>query len=166
MADVSLYEVPRTLEGHGRPNVFLAGQVGQKYKDLDSGLEYVCKGERGFIKVDGDDQSEMYNWELVESGGSTGGGVFTVNFTKNEDNSVTSDKTLDEINTAKQSGQVVTGNITIEGTDITLIMGGSMNGHAQFSSFSLQGSTLKLASIDMTAEGNTLDIGSTTVTVV
>ena len=61
------------LEGHGRPNVFLAGQVGQKYKDLDSGLEWVCTGERGFIKVDGDDQSEMYNWELVESGGSTGG---------------------------------------------------------------------------------------------
>ena len=60
------------LEGHGRPNVFLAGEVGQKYKDLDSGLEYVCTGERGFIKVDGDDQSEMYNWELVESGGSTG----------------------------------------------------------------------------------------------
>ena len=72
MADVSLYEAPRTLEGHGRPNVFLAGQVGQKYKDLDSGLEWVCTGERGFIKVDGDDQSEMYNWELVESGGSTG----------------------------------------------------------------------------------------------
>ena len=62
-----------TLEGHGKPNVFLAGQVGQKYKDLDSGLEYVCTGERGFIRVDGDDQSEMYNWELVESGGSTGG---------------------------------------------------------------------------------------------
>ena len=74
MADVSLYEAPVILEGHGRPNVFLAGQVGQKYKDLDSGLEYVCTGERGFIKVDGDDQSEMYNWELVESGGSTGGG--------------------------------------------------------------------------------------------
>lgn len=61
------------LQGHGRPNVFLAGKVGQKYKDLDSGLEWVCTGERGFIKVDGDDQSEMYNWELVESGGSTGG---------------------------------------------------------------------------------------------
>ena len=57
------------LQGHGRPNVFLAGEVGQKYIDLDSGLEYVCKGERGFIKVDGDDQSEMYNWKLVESGG-------------------------------------------------------------------------------------------------
>ena len=71
MADVSLYEAPVILEGHGRPNVFLAGQVGQKYKDLDSGLEWVCKGERGFIKVDGDDQSEMYNWELVESGGGS-----------------------------------------------------------------------------------------------
>lgn len=58
-----------TLTGHGRPSVFLAGEVGQKYKDLDSGLEYVCRGERGFIRVDGDDQSEMYNWELVESGG-------------------------------------------------------------------------------------------------
>ena len=73
MADVSLYEAPVILEGHGRPSVFLAGKVGQIYKDLDSGLEYVCRGERGFIKVDGDDQSEMYNWELVESGGSTGG---------------------------------------------------------------------------------------------
>ena len=156
---------PGNLEGHGRPNVFLAGQVGQKYKDLDSGLEYVCTGERGFIKVDGDDQSEMYNWELVESGGSTGG-VFTVNFTKNEDKSVTSDKTLDEITTAKQSGQVVTGNITIEGMDITLIMSGSMNGNAQFSSFSLQGSILTVVSIDMTAARNRLYIGSTTVTVV
>ena len=108
----------------------------------------------------------MYNWELVESGGSTGGGVFTVNFTKNEDKSVTSDKTLDEINTAKQSGQVVTGNITIEGMEITLIMSGSMNGNAQFSSFFLQGSMLTLVSIDMTAARNKLYIGSTTVTVV
>ena len=57
------------LEGHGRPNVFLAGEVGQKYKDLDSGLEWVCRGERGFIRVDGDDQSEMYNWDMIESGG-------------------------------------------------------------------------------------------------
>ena len=57
------------LQGHGRPNVFLAGEVGQKYIDLDSGLELVCCGERGFIRVDGDDQSEMYNWKLVESGG-------------------------------------------------------------------------------------------------
>ena len=95
------------LKGHGRPSVFLAGQVGQKYKDLDSGLEWVCTGERGFIKVDGDDQSEMYNWELVESGGSTGGGVFTVNFTQNEDKSVTSDKTLDEIVQAYNNGMVV-----------------------------------------------------------
>lgn len=61
-----------TLQGHGRPNVFLAGEVGQKYKDLDSGLEWVCRGERGFIRVDGDDQSEMYNWDMIESGG---GGV-------------------------------------------------------------------------------------------
>ena len=145
--------------------MFLAGRVGQKYKDLDSGLEWVCKGERGFIRVDGDDQSEMYNWELVESGGSTGG-VFTVNFTKNEGESVTSDKTLDEIVTAKQSGQVVIGNITIERMDIRLIMRGLMNGNAQFSSFLLQGSTLTVVSIDMTAAGNALYIGSTTLTVV
>ena len=57
------------LEGHGRPNVFLAGEVGQKYKDLDSGLEWVCRGERGFVRVDGDDKSEMYNWDMIESGG-------------------------------------------------------------------------------------------------
>lgn len=57
------------LEGHGRPNVFLVGEVGQKYKDLDSGLEWVCRGERGFIRVDGDDQSYMYNWDMIESGG-------------------------------------------------------------------------------------------------
>ena len=92
------------LEGHGRPNVFLAGEVGQKYKDLDSGLEYVCTGERGFIKVDGDDQSEMYNWELVESGGSTGGGVCTVNFTVDLEQNYTADKTFNEINTAIDSG--------------------------------------------------------------
>lgn len=91
------------LEGHGRPSVFLAGEVGQKYKDLDSGLEYVCKGERGFIRVDGDDQSEMYNWELVESGGSTGGGVFTVNFTTTGSNA-TCDKTFEEIKNAYDSG--------------------------------------------------------------
>ena len=106
MPDVSLYEAPRTLEGHGRPNVFLAGQVGQKYKDLDSGLEWVCTGERGFIKVDGDDQSEMYNWELVESGGSTGGGVFTVNITVVSEGNYTSDKTYNEVKTAIDSGLI------------------------------------------------------------
>ena len=108
--------------------------------------------------------------EIVSSGGGIGGGstggVFTVNFTQNEDKSVTSDKTLDEITTAKQSGQVVTGNITIGGMDITLIMIGSMNGNVQFSSFLLQGSILRCVSIDMTAARNTLYMGSTTVTVV
>ncbi len=97
-----------TLQGHGRPNVFLAGQVGQKYKDLDSGLEYVCTGERGFIKVDGDDQSEMYNWELVESSGSTGGGLFTVTVTPNGDGSYSSDKTFAEIGEAYVNGMCVT----------------------------------------------------------
>ena len=104
MADVSLYEAPVILQGHGRPNVFLAGQVGQKYKDLDSGLEWVCAGERGFIKVDGDDQSEMYNWELVESCGSTGGGVFTVNIMVVSEVDYTSDKTYNEVKTAIDSG--------------------------------------------------------------
>ena len=96
------------LQGHGRPNVFLAGKVGQKYKDLDSGLEWVCKGERGFIKVDGDDQSEMYNWELVESGGSTGGGVFIVTVTPNGDGSYSADKTFAEIGEAYVNGMCVT----------------------------------------------------------
>ena len=92
------------LQGNGRPSVFLEGYIGQKYEDLDSGLIYVCTGERGFIKVDGDDQSDMYNWELVESCGSTGGGVFTVNITVVSEGNYTSDKTINEIKTAIDSG--------------------------------------------------------------
>ena len=110
------------LQGHGRPNVFLAGEVGQKYKDLDSGLEYVCKGERGFIKVDGDDQSEMYNWELVESGGSTGGGVeiFPVYLTQFSDTECRCDKTIDEIKQAAEAGKLVIGFLSVgEGTIAT-----------------------------------------------
>lgn len=113
MADVSLYEAPVILEGHGRPNVFLAGQVGQKYKDLDSGLEYVCTGERGFIKVDGDDQSEMYNWELVESGGSTGGGspfIVTLDVDASSGSMTVSDKgkdVMDEIDSNYKAGNPV-----------------------------------------------------------
>ena len=106
------------LEGHGRPNVFLAGQVGQKYKDLDSGLEYVCTGERGFIKVDGDDQSEMYNWELVESGGSMGGGRFDINATIVDSSVCTLDKTFEEIRSAYNDGMVV--NVMIMGNILTL----------------------------------------------
>ena len=94
------------LQGNGRPSVFLEGYIGQKYEDLDSGLIYVCTGERGFIKVDGDDQSEMYNWELVESGGSTGGGVFTVNITVVSEGNYTSDKTYNEVKTAIDSGLI------------------------------------------------------------
>ena len=56
------------LTGHGRPNVFLPGEIGQIYKDVDTGVEYICRGERGFIRVDGDDQSEIYNWDMIESG--------------------------------------------------------------------------------------------------
>ena len=100
------------LQGHGRPNVFLAGQVGQKYKDLDSGLEYVCTGERGFIKVDGDDQSEMYNWELVESGGSTGSSPFvvTLNVDVSSGSMTVSDKgkdVMDEIDSNYKAGKPV-----------------------------------------------------------
>ena len=101
------------LQGHGRPSVFLQGYIGQKYEDIDSGLIYVCKGERGFIRVDGDDQSEMYNWELVESGGSTGGGstgggVFIVTVTPNGDGSYSADKTFAEIGEAYVNGMCVT----------------------------------------------------------
>ena len=94
------------LQGNGRPSVFLEGYIGQKYEDLDSGLIYVCTGERGFIRVDGDDQSEMYNWELVESSGSTGGGVFTVNITVVSEGNYTSDKTYNEVKTAIDSGLI------------------------------------------------------------
>ena len=113
MAEVRLSAGPITLEGHGRPNVFLAGQVGQKYKDLDSGLEWVCTGERGFIKVDGDDQSEMYNWELVESGGSTGGGspfIVTLDVDTSSGSMTVSDKgkdVMDEIDSNYKAGKPV-----------------------------------------------------------
>ena len=131
MADVSLYEVPRTLEGHGRPNVFLAGQVGQKYKDLDSGLEYVCTGERGFIRVDGDDQSEMYNWELVESGGSTGGSPFivTLDVDVSSGSMTVSDKgkdVMDEIDSNYKMGKpvnaVINYTVTIGSKPVTVTL--------------------------------------------
>ena len=124
MADVSLYEAPVILEGHGRPNVFLAGQVGQKYKDLDSGLEWVCKGERGFIKVDGDDQSEMYNWELVESGGSPF--IVTLDVDVSSGSMTVSDKgkdVMDEIDSNYKAGNpvnaVVTYTVTPGSTPVT-----------------------------------------------
>ena len=46
----------------------------------------------------------MYNWELVESGGSTGGGVFTVNIMLVSEVDYTSDKTYNEVKTAIDSG--------------------------------------------------------------
>ena len=121
MADVSLYEVPRTLEGHGRPSVFLAGEVGQKYKDLDSGLEWVCKGERGFIRVDGDDQSEMYNWELVESGGSTGSSPFivTLDVDASSNSMAVSDEgkdVMDEIDSNYKAGKPVNAGVNYTAT--------------------------------------------------
>ena len=64
----------------------MPGAKGQIYEDLDTGRLYECKGERGFIKVDGDDQDNQFNWVLKgvdisyndlqdkpEQGGSTGG---------------------------------------------------------------------------------------------
>ena len=104
------------LTGHGAPSVLLPGSKGQIYEDLDTGRLYECKGERGFIKVDGDDQCDEFNWVLKgvdisyndlqdkpEQGGSTGSGVFTVNFTKTGSNT-TCDKTFEEIKNAYDSG--------------------------------------------------------------
>ena len=52
------------LTGHGAPSVLLPGSKGQIYEDLDTGRLYECKGERGFIRVDGDDQDNQFNWVL------------------------------------------------------------------------------------------------------
>ena len=52
------------LTGHGAPSVLLPGSKGQIYEDLDTGRLYECKGERGFIRVDGDDQDNQFNWIL------------------------------------------------------------------------------------------------------
>ena len=49
------------LTGHGKPSVLLPGLKGQIYVDQLTGDEYECKGERGFIRVDGDDQDNQFN---------------------------------------------------------------------------------------------------------
>ena len=52
------------LTGYGKPSVLLPGLKGQIYIDQLTGDEYECKGERGFIRVDGDDQDNQFNWVL------------------------------------------------------------------------------------------------------
>ena len=52
------------LTGYGKPSVLLPGFKGQIYVDQLTGDEYECKGERGFIRVDGDDQDNQFNWVL------------------------------------------------------------------------------------------------------
>lgn len=52
------------LTGYGKPSVLLTGSKGQIYIDQLTGDEYECKGERGFIRVDGDDQDNQFNWIL------------------------------------------------------------------------------------------------------
>lgn len=52
------------LTGYGKPSVLLPGSKGQIYVDKLTGNEYECKGERGFVKVDGDDQDNQFNWIL------------------------------------------------------------------------------------------------------
>ena len=54
----------RILTGYGKPSVLLPGSKGQIYIDQLTGDEYECTGERGFIKVDGDDQDNQFNWIL------------------------------------------------------------------------------------------------------
>lgn len=52
------------LTGYGKPSVLLPGLKGQIYIDQLTGDEYECKGERGFIRVDGDDKDNQFNWVL------------------------------------------------------------------------------------------------------
>lgn len=52
------------LTGYGKPSVLIPGFKGQIYVDQLTGDEYECKGERGFIRVDGDDQDNQFNWVL------------------------------------------------------------------------------------------------------
>lgn len=52
------------LTGYGKPSVLFPGSKGQIYIDQLTGDEYECKGERGFIRVDGDDQDNQFNWIL------------------------------------------------------------------------------------------------------
>ena len=54
----------KNLRGYGKPSVLLRGLKGHIYIDQLTGDEYECKGERGFIRVDGDDQDNQFNWVL------------------------------------------------------------------------------------------------------
>ena len=54
----------KMIKGYGKPSVLLPGSKGQIYVDQLTGDEYECKGERGFIRVDGDDQDNQFNWVL------------------------------------------------------------------------------------------------------
>ena len=54
----------KILTGYGKPSVLLRGLKGQIYVDQLTGDEYECKGERGFIRVDGDDHDNQFNWVL------------------------------------------------------------------------------------------------------
>ena len=57
-------EMTNILTGYGKPSVLLPGSKGQIYIDKLTGDEYECKGERGFIRIDGDDQDNQCNWVL------------------------------------------------------------------------------------------------------
>ena len=122
------------LTGHGAPSVLLPGSKGQIYEDLDTRRLYECKGERGFVRVDGDDQDNQFNWVLKgvdisyndlqdkpEQGGSTGGvEIFPVHLTQFSDTECRCDKTIDEIKQAAGAGKLVIGFLSFgEGTVAT-----------------------------------------------
>ena len=119
------------LTGHGAPSVLLPGSKGQIYEDLDTGRLYECKGERGFIRVDGDDRDNQFNWVLKgvdisyndlqdkpEQGGSTGGGspfIVTLDVDVSSGSMEVSDKgkdVMDEIDSNYKAGKPVNAVVT------------------------------------------------------
>lgn len=149
------------LTGHGAPSVLLPGVKGQIYEDLDTGRLYECKGERGFIRVDGDDQCDEFNWVLKgvdisyndlqdkpEQGGSTGGGRLDINATMTDSSTCTLDKTFEEIRSAYNGGMVV--NVMMNG--IILMPSVIQEGGINFIAFVDNDRALTIATVYVTPD--------------
>ena len=59
------------LKGYGAPSEYLQGEIGQNYVDLDTGIEYICEREAGYINVGGNDFTHRLVWKKVSGEGLT-----------------------------------------------------------------------------------------------
>lgn len=123
---------------------YVDGKVKMKVfgiKDREKPADYECwrelKDPRPKYVTREEYVEEMQDIPNFESGGgiggsSTGGGVFTVNFTKNEDGSYSADKTHEEIKYAFNNNMVVRGYYT-EYVLVPMIVGTNVAPHVFYS---------------------------------